>query len=67
MKQLFLVLTAVSGLMAAVLLMGSLQFASDAPALVMEMEIIDMRMAGIFWFGIMLCMLLLAFRSEKKE
>jgi len=67
MKQLFLVLTAVSGLMTAVLLMGSPQFGSDAPALVMETEIIDMRMAGIFWFAITLCLILLAFRSAKEE
>ena len=67
MKQLFFVLTAVSRIMAAVLLMGSPQFASDAPALVMETEIIDTRVAGIFWFAIMLCMILLAFRSENEE
>ena len=64
MKQLFLVLTAVSGLMACILLIGVPQFAVDAPALVMETEIVDMRIAGIIWLAIMLCMLLLALRSE---
>ena len=67
MKQLFLVLTAVSGLMASILLIGIPQFAGDAHSLEMEAGILDMRMAGIFWLAIMLCMLLMVFRSEDKE